>query len=110
MRFRLSRIRRLEHHGPARRFAERLWFVLGGTEPAPLTVDDALERVSELHPVTAITVIRNGQYWNILDHRVRRPNGGIIEIDRHYRCWTESSRAAAFATLKQQPLNDAIPY
>ena len=100
----------LEHRGPARRFAERLWFVLGGTEPAPMTVDEALERVSELHPVTALTVIRNGQYWNIGEHRVQRPNGTIIEIDGNYRCWTENSRAAALADLKRQPIDDAVPY
>jgi len=75
-----------------------------------MTVDEALERVSELHPVTALTVMRNGQYWNIIEHRVQRPNGTIIEIDGSYHCWTENSRAAAFADLKRQPIDDAVPY
>jgi DNA repair protein RadD len=98
----------LQHYGYARRFAERFWFAMGGAMPAPATIDQAMER--ELDPTLAITVIRGGKYWRVIERRVQRPNGAIVEIDRNYMCWQVNSRAEAFAALKQQPFNDEVPY
>jgi hypothetical protein len=62
----------------------------------------------ELDPVVAIAVTRNGRFWNVIDRRVRRPDGGVVEVDRHYRCWVIETRADAARTLAGSPINDAI--
>jgi predicted TIM-barrel fold metal-dependent hydrolase len=73
-----------------------------------MTVDEALQRQHELDPVVAIAVTRNGRFWNVIDRRVRRPDGGVVEVDRHYRCWVIETRADAARALAATPINDAI--
>lgn len=53
-----------EHSPGARYHAERKWHALGGRPPAPLTVDEALDRRCEL-AVSAVTVRRDGGYWRV---------------------------------------------
>ena len=73
-----------------------------------MTVDEALQRQHELDPVVAIAVARNGRFWNVTDRRVRRPDGSVVEVDRHHRCWVIETRADAARTLAATPINDAI--
>ena len=73
-----------------------------------MTVDEALQRQHELDPVIAIAVARNGRFWNVTDRRVRRPDGEVVEVDPHYRCWVIETRADAARTLAATPINDAI--
>jgi len=96
-----------ERQGYPRTCAERWWYALGGSAPVPVTVDEALQRQHELDPVVAIAVARNGRFWNVTDRRVRRPDGVVVEVDRHYRCWVIETRADAARTLAT-PINDAI--
>ena len=79
-----------------------------GSAPVPATVDEALQRQHELDPVVAIAVTRNGRFWNVIDRRVRRPDGSVVEVDRHYRCWVIETRADAARALAATPINDAI--
>jgi DNA repair protein RadD len=99
-----------EHRGRARTFAERFWFAHGGKQPVPATVDEALQRVCELDRAYEITVVRNGKFWNVTERRVQRADDQRVEIDRFYQTWTINSRANAATTLKQTPINDAVPY
>jgi DNA repair protein RadD len=97
----------LERHGSyARTCAERWWFAMGGIEPAPPTVQEAIERFDELDEPIEIATARNGKFWNIVERRVRRADGSTVEIDRHYRCWTINSRAAA----APPSINDEVPW
>jgi DNA repair protein RadD len=97
-----------ERQGYARTCAERWWFALGGSAPVPATVAEALQRQHELDPVVAIAVTRNGRFWNVIDRRVRRPDGSVVEVDRHHRCWVIETRADAARALAATPINDAI--
>jgi DNA repair protein RadD len=97
-----------ERQGYARTCAERWWYALSGSAPVPATVAEALQRQHELDPVVAIAVTRNGRFWNVIDRRVRRPDGSVVEIDRHHRCWVIETRADAARTLAATPINDAI--
>jgi DNA repair protein RadD len=98
----------IERQGYAREMAERAWFALGGCAPVPMTVAQALARTDELDSITAITVVRNGRFWNVDERRVRRRDGNLVEVNRHYRCWTARSREEA--TSIKIPINDEIPW
>jgi DNA repair protein RadD len=97
-----------ERQGYPRTYAERWWYALGGSAPVPMRVDEALQRQHELDPVVAIAVTRNGRFWNVIDRRVRRPDGSVVEIDRYHRCWVIETRADAARALAATPINDAI--
>ena len=97
-----------ERQGYARTCAERWWYALSGSAPVPATVAEALQRQHELDPVVAIAVTRNGRFWNVIDRRVRRPDGSVVEVDRHHRCWVIETRADAARALAATPINDAI--
>jgi DNA repair protein RadD len=97
-----------ERQGYARICAERWWYAMGGSAPVPATVNEALQHQQQIDPVVAIAVARNGRFWNVTDHRVRRPDGEVVEVDRHYRCWVIETRADAARTLAATPINDAI--
>jgi DNA repair protein RadD len=99
-----------ERQGYARTCAERWWYALSGSAPVPATVAEALQRQHELDPVVAIAVTRNGRFWNVIDRRVRRPDGSVVEIDRHHRCWLIETRADAARTLAAAPTNDEIRF
>ena len=94
----------------ARSFAERFWFAFDGDDPVPLTVDEAFGRSRELSRPIEISVTRDGKFWNVVERRVRRPDGSVVEVDRSYQTWTMNSRADAMTDLKHTPINDAIPY
>jgi DNA repair protein RadD len=70
----------------ARQFARNWWVAMGGASPVPTSVTSAIERRHELVPVMEISVIRDGQWWRIKRHHVRRSDGALFEIDHHYRC------------------------
>lgn len=74
----------LEHAGYARERAERWWFAMGGRAPVPETVDEALSRIGELSPIQAIMVARDGQYWNVIAHRLRCRDGREVSVNRKY--------------------------
>jgi len=97
-----------ERQGYPRTCAERWWYALGGSAPIPVTVDEALQRQHELDPVVAIAVVRSGRFSNVTDRRVRRSDGSVVEVDRHYRCWVIETRADAARALAATPINDAI--
>jgi DNA repair protein RadD len=99
-----------ERQGYPRTCAERWWYALSGSAPVPATVAEALQRQHELDPVVAIAVTRNGRFWNVIDRRVRRPDGSVVEIDRHHRCWVIETRADAARTLAATPINDEIRF
>lgn len=42
------------------------WRDLGGQEPVPQTVDEALERVHELKRVVEIRVDQSGEFWEVV--------------------------------------------
>ena len=52
----------IEHTGFAARKGARWWTNHGGAAPVPVTVDEALQRVSELQQVRAIEIYRDGDY------------------------------------------------
>jgi DNA repair protein RadD len=98
----------LERRGYAREMAERWWFAMGGLAPAPASIENALTRSDEIDVVTHIVVTRDGKFWNVIERRVRRPDGSLIEINQGCHCYTAHSREAAAA----QPIsiNDEVPY
>jgi N6-adenosine-specific RNA methylase IME4 len=65
----------LEHTGGARWNAARRWSELGGHDPVPATVDEALRRQRELGPVAAIAVQRDGRYWSVVARRLSAARG-----------------------------------
>jgi DNA repair protein RadD len=99
----------LERQGYARTFAEKWWFAMGGEPPVPLTVLEAIDRSCELSKVLGVSVVRNGKFWNIVERRVRRCDGDVVEVDRNFRCWTANSRAAA-AVMPSPPIIDEVPW
>jgi DNA repair protein RadD len=99
----------LERQGYARTCAERWWFAMGGIEPVPMTVEEAIERCGEIDEPVEISATRNGKFWNVSERRVRRPNGSLVEVDRQSRCWTINSRAEAAATPPPS-INDEVPF
>ena len=99
-----------ERQGYPRTCAERWWYALGGSAPVPATVAEALQRQHELDPVVAIAVARNGRFWNVIDRRVRRPDGVVVEVDRHQHCWVIETRADAARALAAAPINDVIRF
>jgi DNA repair protein RadD len=60
----------LEHSGGARWHASKKWRQLGGREPVPKTVDEALDRTNEITQVDAIVVHRDGEYWRVIGVRL----------------------------------------
>ena len=92
----------LQRTGYAREMAERWWYAMGGSAPAPLTVAQALQRTGELSSVArAIVVARDGKFWRVVERRLRRPDGNekSKSIANHYRkmfgCTPFAGRAAA---------------
>jgi DNA repair protein RadD len=69
----------------ARYYAGAWWHAMGGDNPVPLRVADAVARQDELNAVAAIVVDRDGHWWRIAKRRVRRADGGVIEVDGKYR-------------------------
>jgi len=59
-----------EHVGFARDKAGMIWRRLDGRLPAPATIDEALERLTELSPVTAIKVKTAGKYPEVVSRRI----------------------------------------
>jgi DNA repair protein RadD len=96
----------LERLGYAREMAERQWFALGGSAPVPATVDAAVQRIGELDPIVAITVARNGKFWNVIEKRVLRPDGSKVDINRWGRCTVAQDRVVAPPPL----INDEVRF
>jgi DNA repair protein RadD len=94
----------LERQGYAREVAERWWFAMGGRAPVPSTVAQALQRTDELDTVIAITVARNGKFWNVVEKRVRRPDGSKIDINRWGRCVVAREHQPPVL----EPMNDEV--
>jgi len=61
----------IEHQGAARDIAIEKWLRLGGELPAPLTVDEAIERQDELYANVEISVRHDGRYWSVISQRPR---------------------------------------
>jgi DNA repair protein RadD len=55
-----------EHSDGARWHAAKKWRQLGGREPVPKTVAEALDRADEITRVDAIVAHRDGGYWRVL--------------------------------------------
>jgi hypothetical protein len=83
----------LERDGYAREMAERWWIAMGGLFPVPETVAEALDRIEELAPVLAITVMRDGKYWRVTGRRLRRQDGEI-DVNRWCRIIAVDRRSA----------------
>lgn len=58
----------LEHQGRARRNAENWWIKHAGTTP-PSNVQEALNRKEEIRTPEAISIIRSGKHWDVIDAR-----------------------------------------
>jgi DNA repair protein RadD len=95
-----------QRQGWPRTLAERWWFAMGGSAPAPRLVSDALARTSELGRVTEISVYRDGRWWRVAERRLESGT----EIDQHYQAWAPGSRQAAYDTMRRTPYNDSVPY
>lgn len=67
----------LEHQGPGRFRAEKWWSGHGGLAPVPATVDAALARWSEVRQPVAISVRKNGKWWDIVSRRHNPPQQEI---------------------------------
>jgi DNA repair protein RadD len=98
----------LERQGYARLMAERWWFAMGGSAAAPASIEAALTRCDEIDTVTHIVVTRSGKFWNVVERRVRRPDGSLVEINPNHHCYTARSREAA--AVPPISINDEIPY
>jgi DNA repair protein RadD len=61
-----------EHSNGARWHAADKWAALGGRNPAPRTVREALTRRHELAAISAIQVRRDGPYWRVVAVRRER--------------------------------------
>ena len=96
----------LERQGYAREMAERWWFAMGGQAPVPSTVAQALQRTDELDTVIAITVARNGKFWNVVEKRVMRPDGSKVDVNRWGRCVV----AREGPPPVRVPINDEVPF
>jgi DNA repair protein RadD len=94
----------LERQGYAREAAERWWFAMGGRAPAPSTVVQALRRTDELDAVIAITVARNGRFWNVVEKRVKRPDGSKVDVNHWGRCVVARDRQLR----ELVPMNDEV--
>lgn len=57
------------HAGPGRYRAEKWWRSHGGAEPVPATIEDALARWPEVTQPAAISVRKNGKWWDICARR-----------------------------------------
>ena len=97
----------LERQGYARTCAEKWWFAMGALAPVPATVPEAVARRDEIDGPVEIAIVRNGKFWNVSERRVQRPDGSVVEIDRHFHCWTLNSRAES-AAAPPPPINDEI--
>jgi DNA repair protein RadD len=69
----------------ARYYAGQWWRAMGGLNPVPLRVADALARQDELDRVIGLVVSRNGHWWRIEKRRVRRLDDSVDEVDDKYR-------------------------
>jgi DNA repair protein RadD len=97
----------LQRAGYAREMAERWWYAMGGSAPAPYTVAQALQRTDELSDVLAIVVARDGKYWRVTDRRLRRSDGSEVEVNRQCRCLVAHCPQPTTKSLKDE-LNDSI--
>ena len=61
--------------------AAKWWRSVIGTEP-PRTSAEAIARMTEAS-IVAIQIRKEGQWWRICRHRVRRTNGVLLDIDEH---------------------------
>lgn len=87
-----------EHTGYARQKAESWWRKAGGLLPVPATVNDAIERLVELKPVTEILVKPNGRFHEIIGKRYGNPSeAGQMQI---------GGRSVSIARI----LDDEIPF
>jgi hypothetical protein len=50
--------------------ANKKWRLLGGPQPAPTTVADALARQHEISSIAAVGVQRDREYWRVVDVRL----------------------------------------
>jgi DNA repair protein RadD len=100
-----------EHDGFARTRAHGWWRAMGGLEPVPTTVAEALSRIKELTcSVTEITVRRDDKWWRVLDRRAVLQDGTSIEITRELWVLNPAARKAAIEADKQLSFNDEVPY
>jgi DNA repair protein RadD len=53
--------------------AEQKWAELGGDEPVPQTVDEALARTDEIENVTQIAIRFDGKFWTVVERRRGAP-------------------------------------
>lgn len=91
-----------EHDGYARSKAAQWWTAMGGLDPVPDTVAEALERFGELGDVAEIMPIpdrKNGKYWRIEGRRLA--DGAVI---------TPALRRASPAPTDDVPIDDEIAF
>lgn len=79
------------------------WKSCGGAEPAPTSVDDALERVGELRPISEIRIEPDGKFWRVTGRKF----GGDAEDEVEKPCpkWGGANRYEYAADL-----DDEIPF
>lgn len=73
-----------EHTGFARERAEFWWITLGGQRPPPATINEALQRASELHMPVGVYAKKktDSKFHEIKEILAERPDGSLIEIDQ----------------------------
>lgn len=54
-----------EHSGYARNKAIAWWYEMGGNTPAPLSIDEAIDRKNEINSPCSIEVKKNGNYYQV---------------------------------------------
>ena len=77
---------------------------MGGSAPAPFTVAEALQRTGELDTVVAVSVARNGKFWNVVEKRVLRPDGSRVDVNR----WGHTFVACDRPPPAPVPMNDEV--
>lgn len=87
----------LSHSGTAQWKAAAWWRAMGGRDPVPVKIDDAMNRAQELDLATAVTVAKDGKFWRVLSRRVRRSNGVLLEIDDRMRVSVVDEKAEVAA-------------
>lgn len=55
-----------EHEGYARGKARWTWREMGGEDPVPETVDEAMQRTHELKRITRVHVDTSGEFWEVV--------------------------------------------
>jgi DNA repair protein RadD len=70
-----------EHTGYALARFERWWRVMTLGKAPPKSINEALDRVTELGVTRAIMIVRKDTFWRVVNRRVELRNAKLIDLD-----------------------------